>query len=342
MSIGLSSDMVNFNTQLYGGFLDTVVGNIDVFNEQSYNILQMSTMYHKGFLVEDAFFTDDITIRDRDPNSVSAATNDSIAASQVNSVKLYRYNRTAQTLQSFRNQFPSSDAMEEIMFTHGQKLGRKAMLDWRETALAGLQGVFGITGFQSGNDQLVHDISQEASGGVFGQTTLMDAMPLMGDQGGKLRAIIMHPNVYWPLVKDAAQSLSTPSTADFAVQTGLPQTLGLPIVVVNSASLVDAGGGADGQDAYFTYVLVDGAVTIDESERPFANVFLDNSLENSVLAIKTETAFTIGVKGVSYTGADHPANAALATNTNWAKAYSSKYDLMGIMIKSVAQANDAT
>lgn len=338
MATGTLANMTTFDQQFYGGFMDRVQTKLNVFNAESRGTMNLSALFHRGFYSEEAFFNNTMTIKDRDPTSTAILTPDSIGSDSVKKVKVYKHIFASQSLQSFRTQGLS---MDEIGFQMGTHAGDLILQEWREGAISSLSGAFGIASLLDGGaDELGLDISQTSLGGVFDVNTMIQAMPIMGDAHSRLKAVVMHSNVYWPMVAAASTNLATPTTADFAVQAGLPATLGLPIIVVDSPSLVIAGAGLSGQDAYRTLILTENAIRVEESEAPYTDTDKDLTQENAAMLYKTELAYSIGVKGVSYVGAnDHPTKAELATPASWVKKYDSKRDLMGLQIISVGTPN---
>ena len=339
MAVGILSDMTTFDQQFYGGFMDRVQTKLNIFNQESLGTMNLSALFHRGFYSEEAFFNNTMSIQDRDPNGVGVVTPDSIGSDSVKKVKLYKRIDAEQSLQSFRTQGLSQD---EIGFQIGTHAGDLILKEWREGAVSALAGAFDIASLQAGGgDDLVLDISQTAGGGVFDVNTMIQAMPLFGDANSRLKAVVMHSAVYWPMVAAASGNLATPTTADFAVQSGLPATLGLPVIVVDSDALVIPNGNLAGNGpAYRTFILAEGAVKVEESEAPYTATDTDLTKENATMRFKTELAYSVGLKGISYTGVnDHPTKAELATAASWTKKYASKRDLMGIQIKSVAVAN---
>jgi len=338
MATGTLANMTTFDQQFYGGFMDRVQTKLNVFNAESLGTMNLSALFHRGFYSEEAFFNNTMTIKDRDPASTATVTPDSIGSDSVKKVKVYKHITAAQSLQSFRTQGLS---MDEIGFQMGTHAGDLILQEWRESAVSSLAGAFDIASLQPAQaDEVVLDISADAGAGVFDVGTMISAMPLFGDATARLRAVVMHSHVYWPMVAAAAGNLATPTTADFAVQAGIPATLGLPIIVVDSPALIDAGAGPGGKDVYRTFILAEGAVGVQESEAPYTDTDKDLTKENAEMLFKTELAYSLGVKGISYTsGTDHPTNAELATAASWTKKYASKRDLPGIMVKSVATVN---
>lgn len=339
MAIGVLSDMTQFDEQFYGGFIEAVQTNLNVFNQESLGMMNLSTLFHRGFREEEAYFSDDITVQDRDPNSVAAITPDSLNSDLVKRVKLYKHIFVEQALQSFRNQgIPE----EEMAFLVGRKSGMRILEKWRESAVSALTGAFELAALQPGGaDESVYDhtgTTGQANGvnGSFEIDALINAMPLFGDASNRLVGLVMHSAVYWKLVANSAKDLATPSTADFAVQAGMPATLGKPIIVVDSPALVAAGAGPSGKDVYKSFLLTSNAVTVRESEAPFTATDLKLDKENSTRQFKTELAYTVGLKGISYSSAtDHPTDAELATSAVWTKKYTSNRDLPGIMIETL-------
>lgn len=329
MAIGIQNDLVVYQEQFYGGFVESVQSNLDVFNAAGFNTLSLQTLFHKGQRKEEAFFLKTNGIFHRDPNSTASRTPTALSADDIKKVKIKKGELYSATLDSFVTQGMSID---DMVFIAGRQAGENLIEQWRESGLNALVGAYGLASLAAGGtDELTLDDSANVNG--LETSTLIQAMKLMGDKANRIRAFIMHSHAYWSLVGNQQASTTADGVADMVVMTGTPATLGKPVIVVDSPALVETDGVAVGIDAYKTFALVEGAVMLEESEQPRVLVEDKTGLDNLVRAVQYEAAFTVGLKGISYEGAGmNPTDAALATSGNWAKVYTSKKDLPGIQI----------
>ena len=332
MAIGTITDMVVFNEQFYGAFIETIQDNVDVFNESSFNMLQLRTQFHVGLRKEEAFMSRSNGRFRRTLGSVANHTPANLPSDSVKKVKLFDAVHYEQTLQSYKTQGLSVD---EIAFNAGVQSAGDIAESWRDTSLSSLQGAYSLAGLITGPDQLVQDVTAVGNG-VLDSAGLIAGMPLFGDRTQKIRGYIMRSEVYWKLVGAQEASPTADGIADVVVMTGTPATLGKPVIVVDSPALIDAGAGPSGADVYLSYALVENAVTVEESEQPSSLFELVGGKENLIQRVQSEYAFTVGLKGIDYAAAtDNPSDAVLATDTSWAKKYDSKKDLPGIQYRSL-------
>ena len=120
MATGTLANMTTFDQQFYGGFMDRVQTKLNVFNQKSRGTMNLSALFHRGFYSEEAFFTNTMSIQDRDPTSTAIVTPDSLGSDSVKKVKVYKHITASQSLQSFRTLGLS---MDEIGFQMGAHAG---------------------------------------------------------------------------------------------------------------------------------------------------------------------------------------------------------------------------
>lgn len=326
MAAGLHSDMVIFNDQFYGGFLEKVADRLDVFNAAGFNTLTLNTAFIKGYKQEESYFKRTATKSSRrDLTSVAAITDAALVQGQVNNPKLFRKWSTANTLGAFRTQGMSES---DIAFLAGQAAADDILEEWRGAAVSALVGGFQVSAVASA---LVFD----ATDGTLASSDLIAGMKKMGDAGAKIKAWVMHSDVFYTLLANQLASSTADGVADMTIMNGTPATLGKPVLVVDDPALIIANGVSSGVDAYYTFGLVEGAVGVDESEGQQVVMDIVTGGEQLLHRVQAEYAFNVKLKGISYTsGTTNPTFANLATAGSWTKLYTSKKDLPGIAIKS--------
>lgn len=331
MAIGVYSDLINYNEQFYGGFIETVQTNLDVFNAAGFNVMNLITRFHNGLRTQEAFFTRSNGVYRRTLGSTAAHTPANLPSDEIKGVKLFDAVHYETTLQSFKLQGMSED---EIAFVAGQQAAGDIMEGWREAALSSLVGAYKLAALQpAGADELVNDITAAATTNL-NSVALIDTMKLFGDKASRIQAFLMHSSCYWDLVKDQHTSTTADGVADMVIMQGTPATLGKPVIVVDSPALINDNGSA--ADSYNTFGLVPNAIVVEESEERSTLLETVGGLNNLVYRVQSEYAFTVKLKGLSYTSAtDNPSNATLATSAVWTKKHTSKKDLPGVMIESL-------
>jgi hypothetical protein len=327
MTIGNQSNMVIYQDQFYTGFVESVQSNLDVFNAASKGTITFSTAFHRGQQKERAFWLKSNGIYHRDPASNSTIVPISISADDVKSIKVKKGDYYSFTSDSLRDQGLTEDTM---LMAIGEASGGNIVEQWRESGISALVGAYGLAGLAAGADQLVYD----GTAGTMSTATLIAAMPLMGDKQSRVKALVMHSKVYWDLVGSQAASSTADGVADLVVMSGTPETLGKPVIVVDSEALIVDNGSA--APNYHTFALVENALTIEESVLPKVLVEEKTGFANIVIAVQYEFNYTIGLKGISYESATkNPTDAQLGDSSNWQKTFTSRKDLPGIMITTL-------
>ena len=149
----------------------------------------------------------------------------------------------------------------------------------------------------------------------------------LGDKAGRIRLWVMHSKVYADLVKEQ-RALNTTNISDVNIYQGVPITLGKPVLVTDSDSLIVAGT----TNNYVTLGLVEAAVVIRESEERTIMSERVSGYENITYRIQGEYGITIGVKGFDFTGSVNPNDASLGSSANWSQVASSVKDCAGVRL----------
>jgi hypothetical protein len=325
MAIGKASNFV-INDDLFDTiFIEQINQNVNAFNVASANSIRFVTQMLEGDYAKTRFF-DRLTggVARRDTTSVSAATDTALTQDEVISVKCSRgFGPYAQTLDAFEKAQISSEQMTSnlaIMFAD------EFLKDALNTGLtAGVAALSQTTGGQ--------DLTYDYSGtGNLSHAALIAGRAKMGDAFGRIKAWVMHSKAYHDLV--AAQvSVASGNVADFAIYEGNAGTLGLPVVVTDSASLVlDAT-----TDNYYTLGLTDNAIVVQESENRRMVSDLITGLDNLVMRVQGEHAYNVEVKGFKWdttNGGTNPTSGTIGTGTNWDSVVADDKDKGGVVIQT--------
>jgi len=322
MAIGKASNFVINNDLFDTIFVEQINQNVNAFNGASNNSIRFITALREGDYAKTRFF-DRLTggVARRDTTSVSAATDTALTMDEVITVKCSRaFGPYAQTLDAFEKAQISSDQMTSnlaVMFAD------EFLKDALNTGLTAAVAAIGT------DANLVYDYSGT---GNLAHAALITGRGKMGDAYGRVRAWVMHSKPFHDLV-GAQLSVASGNVADFAIYEGMTGTLGLPVVVTDSASLViDAT-----TDNYYTLGLVEGAVDIVESENRRMVSDLVTGLDNLVLRVQGEHAYNVGVKGFKWdtaNGGANPTAATIGTGSNWDAVVADKKDKAGVRIQT--------
>ena len=321
MATGKASDFKIYDEQYFGGMYESIAQNTQAFNAASLGCITLVGRDHKGDYSKQSFVKDIANlITRRDTTSVSAATD--LAVTQGENVKV-KINRkigpVAQTLDAWRK--ISSDP-REMSYLIGKMVGEKKIQDYLNTALVAARPALAA---QASN---YHNYI--ATGTITHQQMLV-GLGKLGDQASRIKCFVMHSKPYFDLLAQAVTDKIV-EVAGTVIYAGSVATFGRPVIVTDSAALVDT---IPVPDSYWSLGLVDNAITVEESEAEEIQSQIVTGLENLVFRIQGEHAFTLGMKGLTWdvtNGGANPNDAAVGTATNWDKTASFDKDLLGIII----------
>lgn len=307
MAIGKASDFKVYQEEFMGGFVEAVEQETNVFNGASNGSIRLIPNRLKGDYEKESFFKSiSGIVSRRDTTSVAGVTDLALTQGEFVSVKVNRkIGPVANTLDSFRK--IAADP-QEFSFILGQQWGKAAAKDYVDVALGGVGAAI------AGQVSLVNDITAAATTTV-SHASMVGCMAKLGDQSSRIVAFVMHSKPFFDLM-GAAIADKIFEVAGVTIYSGTVATFNRPVIVTDSSSLVvDLA-----TDQYRTLALVDGAVTVEESETREIVSDLVTGLENLVLRVQGEYAYNVGVKGFQWdvtNGAANPTNAAILTSTNW-------------------------
>jgi hypothetical protein len=318
MAASLASNFVIRDAEFEAGFIETLGKNIDVFGAGNGGCINIITQDQEGHYAKQRFFDQPSLIAERDITSLSAVADTALTQDEQISVKLNR---------KIKPHGASRDSMKKVMrdpgefaFLLGEKIGEQVTEDYMEAAINAVEGAL------SGQSALVYD----GSAATLTHANMINALALFGDAGNRIKAWVMHSAPFYHLLA-ANITVASGNVAGMTLVQGQVASLNRPIIVTDSTNL-QYGSTPD----YAVLGLVENAVTITETERPYVTMAEVTGLENLVVRIQGEFAFNVAVKGFKWdttNGGTSPAAAAVGTATNWDKVVSSDKDLAGVYLQ---------
>lgn len=334
--IGKASSFQIFNEEFYSGLVETLQQNSNVFNAASQGAIRFYANSLKGHFQKQAFF-DSISslVSRRDITSTSdvsdlSFTSDVLAWPKVNR----KTGPVTHTRDSLLKLYPNEDAQRVFSYNLGQQVAKAKEVDFANTAIkATVAALAGVTSGGSSGSGVVYD-------GTGDSTTTMTTDKLirgrarLGDQASRIVAWVMHSKPHADLmVAQAAQV--TDMLAGMTVYQGTVGTLGLPVIVVDSSSLINSNGITTGTDSYYTLGLVAGGVEVIDSEQSEMVSDIVTGKENLLIRIQGEHAYNVGVKGFTFnTSYTNPTDAQLATTAYWTNQMADVKSLAGCLIET--------
>lgn len=310
---------------VHGGMVETLVQNTDAFNAASRGAIRLVNSRRRGDFAQESFIKNVSGLVNRRGVAGSpenpAVTSNPVPMSEKISVKVNRrVGPIDQTLDSFRKLGENAD-LEILSRKIGVQIAKAIQVDQLEAGLTSL--VAAVTAQAT----LTDAPSPESA---ISTNRLVDGLALFGDAGSRIAVWVMHSKVYYDLVKDQI-SANIDGISNFNVANAAPVTLNRPVLVTDSASLVNAG-------VYTTLGLTEDAVVLEDSEEESMMGDLITGKDNLVVRLQGEFAYNIGVKGCAWdvaNGGVNPDDTALGTGTNWDSVMDNVKDLPGIALYSI-------
>ena len=325
MATGKASDFTIYNEEVHGAFVETIQQNVEAFNAASGNVIRLRTEESIGDYARETFF--DVIgslVSRRDTTSVSSATDLAPTSDEFISVKRnYKVGPVANTLDAWRKIGKDQGSLSIVV---GQQMAKAVPQAMLEAALMSLEGKL----------DSVAALEEDDTAATITTEGLVDALAKQGDAAHNITAFVMHSKVYYDLLKDQISDAVYRANG-VSIMQGTAATLGRPVMITDSASLVQTDGVSSGVDAYSTLALFPGAADVSISEPPTVVTDLVTGLENIVYRFQGEGAYNLRLRGCEWdiaNGGANPIDAALATATNWDTVVADNKLLPGAILKT--------
>lgn len=328
MATTLASDLKIYEAQFQSGMTETLQQNVEAFNAASNGGIVLRSSEHKGNFEYNAFFKAISSLITRqDITSDSALTPTKIAQDENISVKLHRKMATDLTYKAAKMAGIEFDAM---VFAHGEQFAKAMMNEMLNSALLAARVAL------ANQADVTKDVTGETNKSV-DHKYLLQTLAKFGDANDKIACWVMHSQQFFDLAV-ASISDDVVNVADGIIRRVDVPGLGRPVLITDSDSLIAT---ADTPDSYFVLGLSQGGIDVNESEGINRIIDQVTGLEQLVVRVQAEYAYSLGVKGFKYDAANGGANptaGTLGTASNWDKVATDKKDLAGVVLKCQAAA----
>lgn len=329
MAASLASNMKVYDEYAAGRTNELLAQFGDVFNSASAGAIRLSTKTARGNYAYESFFSNlGATLASRrDNTSVAAQTDTALVQDEHVKVKLSRkINTVATTRDAWLKAFGTM-SQTEFSDVLAEQVANIMQLEMTNSVLAAVRAAL---------KQQSASYVTETSLGSISTNALVSSLAAMGDRANRIKAWVMHSKPYYDLVKNQIGGNIT-NVSDFNIVTGTPITLNRPVIVTDSASLI-ANLASPDLNNYFTLGLVDGAIEVENSEEQYITFQEITGLENIVIRMQGEYAYTTGLKGFKWdvnSGGANPNATALALGTNWDTHFTSVKDRAGVALMTL-------
>lgn len=329
MAIGLGSDFKIYQEYLHTRVNEMLAQNGNAFNDASNGAIRVTTQSLRGEYQYKSFFANlgSTLATRRDLTSTGTQTDTAMTQNETISVKLNRkISPVAQTRDAFRKIF-GSFSTTEFSGLVAEQVAQIMQLEMLNSSLAAVRAAL---------KQQSASYVTEASLGSISTNSLVSALAAMGDKADRIVCWVMHSKPYYDLVKNQIAANIT-GVSNFNVAQGSPMSLGRPIIVTDSTSLIANLNSPDVND-YFTLGLTADAVVCENSEEQEVVIQDVTGLENLAVRIQGEYAYNMTLGGFKWdvaNGGANPDATALALGTNWDTAYTDVKNRAGVCLMTL-------
>jgi Major capsid protein 13-like len=327
MVTSLASDFKIYEDYTKTRIAELLAQNGNAFGAASNNCLRIATQSRPGNYAQSSFFKN-VTglVSRRDNTSIASLTDLGVSMEEYISVKLSRkIGPVMQTRDSYKKLLGGQFNPALFAATMAEEAANAMQIDMLDSALAGLAAAL---------KQVTASYYTQSSLGKLDTDSLIGALAKMGDRADRVVCWVMHSKTYFDLVR-AQIVQNIVGISNFNVASATPVTMGRPVVVTDSASLL--WGSSPDVQQYYTLGLVEGAALIENTEEQEVVIQDVTGLQTLGIRYQGEFAYNLGLKGFKWDTANGLANPLLATmkdGSNWDTAFADMKDRAGVVITS--------
>lgn len=325
MATGKASDFVIYDALFNGAYNEKQTQNISAMLGGSNGAISITGNFLRGDYKKESFYKKiSSLVTRRDVTSTSTATDLAVTQGEQISVKCHRKIGPVGQTESAWKQI--GETPEKLSFVVGEQAADDVLAEKLNTALGAAVGALYHMGSAVTYDGTLTSPSATLTHGM-----LAGGLAKFGDASSRIVAWVMHSKPYFDLIGQAITDKIT-NVADVVIVSGSVATLGKPVIVTDSSSLINTTATPD---QYVTLGLTQGAIQINDSETPRIVTDVITGLENLVFRMQGEYAYNLGLKGYAWdtsTGGANPTAAACAVGVNWDPVFTSYKDGVGVRI----------
>jgi hypothetical protein len=329
MAIGLGSDFKIYQEYLHTRINEMLAQNGNAFNDASNGAIRLTTQSMLGDYQYKSFFANlgaGLAAR-RDVTSVTSQTDTPMTQDEMISVKMNRkLIPVTQTRDAFRKIF-GQFSVTEFTGLLAEQSAQAMQLEMLNTAIGSTVAAL---------KQQAASYVTEASLGAISTNSLISSLAAMGDRADRIVCWVMHSAPYYGLVKSQVAANIT-GVSNFNVAQATPITLGKPVIVTDSPSMVAHLNSPDVNN-YYTLGLTADAIMVTNSEEQDIVVQDVTGLENLAVRIQGEYAYNLGIKGFKWdvqNGGSNPTSTAANTGTNWDTVFTDVKNRAGVLLMTL-------
>jgi len=339
MAITDYTDFVIDNQYFHTGLFEGLTQNLGLFNEVSGGAVRLIDNRLPGHLsdrllyktLEDSWNRRDITAA----SAISSADTAQVQEISQRGVKLNAKMYAPFILHAFQKNFDPSmkGDYQQISRRIGQATAPARLKQQVNHSLYAARSALTKSSAASKHAIVVSSANYN---GKMNSVDLNTARALMGDMAGRLKCMVMHSKPYFDLVGNQVADKLT-GVSDLILREGSGLTYNTPVLVIDSPALyATIGSGSAAYTEYYTLLLTEDAVVVQNSEAEAMVAEVVTGKENLQIDLQGEGAHNVEVRGFAWAagGGINPTDAALATASNWDLASASIKNRAGVAIAS--------
>jgi hypothetical protein len=327
MATTLASNGKVYDPRTQVAYREKIAQQIELFNAASRGCIKLSTVTKPADFDFKAFWRrTSASVTRRDTTSVAAVTPQAINQDEFVGVKLNRkIGPYSATMDTFRKLGMGNGGESDMAMAIGEFVAEETAKEKVDTALLAISAALGVVN----TGALKLDISALTGGAQYiSGDVLNTAMFKRGDAYKDVVCWVTHSSAYQKLRSGQLTSTVT-GVADILLDGGDALTLGRPVIVTDSPSLVSGAN-------FITLGLTADAVEVEDTETEIilTDTILGN--ENIMTLMQGEYAYNMNLLGMAWDTAAgaNPSSAAIGTGANWIKRVQSDKSLGGVYILS--------
>lgn len=333
MATTTATQVVIYEEQFHGAFVETIQQNVDAFNEASRGALMFDTRELQGQYEQESFFDEVSNIARRDPTNDSSNTPAATALTldEFIGVKLHRRNGPYEWNISAAN-LAGFDP-EEFSLAVGEQAAVAIPQEMLDRVLGALEA-------KLDNIAALSVDREAASPSTLRTVDLANGLKNFGDKASSIICWVMHSVPFFDLlIEQLGSSASTVATMPWGMSLfeGTPVTLNRPVIVTDSTSLISLADESTGEPVYSTLGLTRRAAQATLSEMPLAVAEGPiTGSDNLFIRWQSEYGYNVKLRGCEYNTGNgaNPTDADVANASNWTTQVADNKLLPGVIIKT--------
>ena len=325
MATTTPNDFKIYTEWVQSGYLEKIAQNVNGFNANSNNAINLTTSSLIGNYKEIAFFKElaqSELINDRDKTSTTDVT--AAKMTQMEDVIPYLPTRFG-PYETTRSAFLDiGRSPEEFSMMLGEALADAVMADMLNTSLDSLIAAIQATDAMTANPGA-------AGSAVLSYDLMIDGMSQFGDRLDEVACFVMRSADYYGLMKGNIVAATIDSVAGATLNSGSVATLGKPVLVTDSPALVGTGAAAD--DSGAVLALTTNAITCIGDDDFYITTETTLGKENIIITWQGESQYGVDLKGYAFDKTQAITRSSLALSANWSQvATDTKNTAAGLLL----------